>query len=70
MICPHGHEDGLHPRGATPEEVDAGCELGEAYDPCPVWEDLGLTPIAADTLLGVPDFDHDYQAEHGQGPPA
>lgn len=34
MICPHGYDEGLHPRAATPEEVDAGCELGESYDSC------------------------------------
>lgn len=32
--CPHCH-DGLVERPATPAEVDAGCELGVAYDPCP-----------------------------------
>ncbi|QOR55387.1 MAG: hypothetical protein SHS37scaffold145_38 [Phage 71_18] len=25
-----------HERAATPDEVDAGCELGVAYDPCPM----------------------------------
>lgn len=54
MICPHGHDEGMHPRLATPEEVAAGAELGEAYDPCPepfpIQSDL-------DALLGIPDFD-------------
>lgn len=35
MICPHGHEEAMIPRDATPQEVDAGCEPGIAYDPCP-----------------------------------
>lgn len=36
MICPHGHDEGMIPRDATPQEVfDDGCELGIAYDPCP-----------------------------------
>ena len=35
MICPHGHDEGMVERLATPAEVDAGCELGIAYDPCP-----------------------------------
>lgn len=35
MICPHGHDEGMIPRDATPQEVfDDGCELGIAYDPC------------------------------------
>ena len=35
MICPHGHDEGMVERLATPEEVDAGCEFGVAFDPCP-----------------------------------
>lgn len=35
-----------HERAATPDEVDAGCELGVAYDPCP---ELPPGPL----LLGV-----------------
>jgi hypothetical protein len=35
MICPHGHDEGMVERLATPEEVDAGCEMGIAFDPCP-----------------------------------
>jgi hypothetical protein len=27
--------EGVIERSATPAEVDAGCELGVAYDPCP-----------------------------------
>ncbi len=48
MICPHGHDEGMVERRATPDEVDAGCELGIAFDPCP-----GCEP---DALFGVPDF--------------
>ncbi len=37
--CPGCGQGGSDPggieRAATPEEVDAGCELGIAYDPCP-----------------------------------
>lgn len=34
--CPNGECDqGMVERLATPEEVDAGCELGVAFDPCP-----------------------------------
>lgn len=33
--CPTRHNTGLIERAATPEEVDDGCELGVAYDPCP-----------------------------------
>jgi len=32
--CPHGHDEGMVERLATPDEVDAGCELGIAFDPC------------------------------------
>ncbi len=80
MICPHGHDEGMVARRATPEEVDAGCELGVAYDPCPdcvapkgilvVDEAPELRERVWDTLLGVPDFDFEDQAETGQGPPA
>jgi hypothetical protein len=38
VLCPHGHDGGLIPRMATPAEVDAGCELGVAYDQCPACE--------------------------------
>lgn len=34
--CPMRCNDGMIERDATPEEVDAGCELGVAFDPCPV----------------------------------
>lgn len=76
MICPHGHDEGMVERVATPEEVDAGCELGVAFDPCPECApsmETGMTIVSVDnpsalTLLGVPDYDH--QAETGQGPPA
>lgn len=95
MICPHGHDEGMVERRATPDEVDAGCELGIAFDPCPKcafvsrysplpccdYRDHSPGPCAcpkhqqsalhpfseSDTLLGVPDYDH--QAETGQGPP-
>lgn len=68
MICPHGHDEGMVERRATPEEVDNGCELGIAYDPCP---ECFTARKSLDTLLGVPDFDeNDHQAEMGQGPPA
>ncbi len=82
MICPHGHDEGMVERRATPEEVDAGCELGIAFDPCPdcvapkgilvvdevqAWTSERRERVW-DTLLGVPDYDH--QAETGQGPPA
>ncbi len=71
MICPHGHDEGVIERLATPEEVDAGCELGLAYDPCPGCErDADALRPEPDTLLGVPDFDFEEQAETGQGPPA
>lgn len=33
--CPLHGTDHAHDRPATPEEVDAGCELGVAFDPCP-----------------------------------
>lgn len=36
MICPHGHDEGMIERLATPEEVDAGAELGIAFYPCPI----------------------------------
>ncbi len=106
MICPHGHDEGMVERLATPEEVDAGAELGIAFDPCPKcagmsvfaepfqtitsasYERITRGPdgseireawdrqpdgsyarrVEPDTLLGVPDYDH--QAETGQGPPA
>lgn len=53
MICPHGHDEGMIERRATPDEVDNGCELGIAFDPCP---DCPVQPDL-DALLGVPDFD-------------
>lgn len=66
MICPHGHDEGMVERLATPEEVDAGCEFGVAFDPYPE-----CPSDQPDTLLGVPDLDeYDAQAETGQGPPA
>lgn len=34
MICPHGYDEGVIERLATPEEVDAGCELGITFAPC------------------------------------
>lgn len=82
MICPHGHDEGVIERLATPEEVDAGNELGIAFDPCPECAQARVLPACdpshwdydsggndlPDTLLGVPDYDH--QAEQGQGPPA
>ncbi len=34
-VAPTCDGDGLVERLATPTEVDAGCELGIAYDPCP-----------------------------------
>ncbi len=33
--CPTCYGTGLRERPATPDEVDNGCELGVAYDPCP-----------------------------------
>jgi hypothetical protein len=33
--CPRCHGERLVERSATPAEVDAGCELGVAYDRCP-----------------------------------
>lgn len=33
--CTDCDENGMVERVATPEEVDAGCELGVAFDPCP-----------------------------------
>jgi hypothetical protein len=33
--CPVCGGEGLVERRATPQEVDDGCELGIAYDPCP-----------------------------------
>lgn len=77
MICPHGHDEGMVERIATPEEVDAGCELGVAFDPCPECvDDIAVmvdAELAArgDALFGIPDFDDfEQQAETGQGPPA
>lgn len=35
VACPEIGTDHDHERIATPEEVDAGCELGIAYDDCP-----------------------------------
>jgi hypothetical protein len=77
VICPHGHDEGMVERVATPEEVDAGCELGVASDPCPGCVDDVESRVDAavddrmDALLGIPDFDEfDDQAETGQGPPA
>lgn len=39
---------------------------------CSEHEKSALHPFGnvLSTLLGVPDFDEDFQAEHGQGPPA
>jgi hypothetical protein len=34
--CPTCHGEGVVERLATPAEVDAGCELGLAYDRCPM----------------------------------
>lgn len=34
-VCPTCHNEGTVERLATPDEVDEGCELGIAYDPCP-----------------------------------
>lgn len=34
-VCPTCHNSGVVERLATPDEVDAGCELGIAFDPCP-----------------------------------
>lgn len=34
-VCPTCHNEGTVERLATPEEVDNGCELGIAFDPCP-----------------------------------
>ncbi len=85
MICPHGHDEGVIERLATPEEVDAGCELGLAYDPCPECAaKRRWTPEMVEAQrksLGGPrnydEFetllgvpDYDFQAETGQGPPA
>lgn len=33
--CETCHGEAVVERTATPDEVDAGCELGIAYDPCP-----------------------------------
>lgn len=67
MICPHGHDEGKVERPATPEEVDAGCELGIAFDPCPECAEATVPLV----ILGVADFEgYDHQAETGQGPPA
>ena len=49
-----GHEpcrcnEGLLERVATPEEVDAGCELGVAFDPCPSC--AGRGPLGPGPLL-------------------
>lgn len=33
--CPTCHANGGVERLATPDEVDNGCELGIAFDPCP-----------------------------------
>lgn len=56
MICPHGHDEGMHPRTATPEEVDAGAELGEAYDLCP------------DVATMFARAEEAWVAEHGPAP--
>ncbi len=34
-LCPTCNNHGVVERTATPDEVDDGCELGVAYDPCP-----------------------------------
>lgn len=77
MICPHGHDEGMVERLATPEEVDAGAELGIAFDPCPKCVNDEAIRVEwsshakMETLLGVADFEgYDAQAEQGQGPPA
>lgn len=36
QTCPTCHDEKVVERLATPEEVDNGCELGVAFDPCPV----------------------------------
>lgn len=41
--------DGMIERLATPDEVDAGCELGIAYDPCP---DCGVALEPARPVAG------------------
>lgn len=38
-----GCNDGKVERRATPVEVDNGCELGVAFDPCPVCKGTGLS---------------------------
>lgn len=35
MTCPTCNDEGTVERPATPDEVDHGCELGIAFDPCP-----------------------------------
>lgn len=34
-VCPTCHNEGVVERLASPDEVDDGCELGIAFDPCP-----------------------------------
>lgn len=46
--CPTCHGQGQLERLATPDEVDDGCELGIAYDPCPSCF-VATEPSEADT---------------------
>lgn len=76
MICAHGHDEALVERIATPEEVDIGCELGVAYDPCPDcardradaqelswWRHFAtkLTPDSQLPEIGTPLLGHRYR---------
>lgn len=47
LACPRCHGETLIERAATPEEVDAGCELGVAYDRCPCTPQSTIEAMAA-----------------------
>lgn len=52
--CPLSCNDGFTERTATPAEVDAGLELGVAFDPCPACNPSSVqNDLAADIARGV-----------------
>lgn len=71
VVCIACEGQGSHERLARPDEVDAGCELGVAFDECEVCKGRGVVfESVPATLLGVADHESfDRQAEMGQGPP-
>lgn len=57
MTCEHCLGEGSFERAATPDEVDAGCELGVAFDPCPYCTPAPVGPANPDQLEMFPGLE-------------